>query len=411
MDKDYFNSLKNTVQDSERPTSNSSNILGKAFLTVKIDVDCKLYCDGDFLDLFEANKVKKIPIETGQHLMTVESEHCDGVSEDHVIDAAEAGKNYLLMIKDMKEKEDSFIQKQEDAKLRQKEEEAERKKQEKELQERNEIINNTQDIVQKGKELYETRDYDSAKAILMKVIEVKENAEAFLYLGYCHNGYFLNKGFSGFWSIEDLKEAVKWIRKSADLGNSEAKFALGECYSKGKGVQKDEDEAIKWWKASAEQGFAIAQYHLGEYYGDCDDMEESLRWFTLAAEQGHEPSQLRLVSIYLNCMSEYEDVSLALKWLRATASKGNETSKIRYSGWESLYHRYDYDTAYDLFKREGLNDDIDFLKEMVATYEDTDVAIRWFAKIGDNNRIEELEAADKMWANSKYRPASCGWPF
>jgi hypothetical protein len=110
-------------------------------------------------------------------------------------------------------------------------------------------------------------------------------------------------------------------------------------------------------------------------------------------------------------MSEYEDISLALKWLGATASKGNETSKIRYSGWESLYHRYDYDTAYDLFKREGLNDDIDCLKEMVATYEDTDVAIKWFAKIGDNNRIEELEAAEKMWANSKYRPASCGWPF
>ena len=109
MDKDYFNSLKNSVQDSERPTSNSSNTLGKAFLTVKIDVDCKLYCDGDFLDLFEANKVKKIPIETGQHLITIESEHCDGVSEDHVIDAAEAGKNYLLLVNDLKQKEKERI--------------------------------------------------------------------------------------------------------------------------------------------------------------------------------------------------------------------------------------------------------------------------------------------------------------
>jgi surface protein len=110
MDKDYFNSLKNSVQDSERPTGNSSNILGKAFLTVKIDVDCKLYCDGDFLDLFEANKVKKIPIETGQHLITIESEHYDGVSEDHVVDAAEAGKNYLLLVNGMKQKEMAIFQ-------------------------------------------------------------------------------------------------------------------------------------------------------------------------------------------------------------------------------------------------------------------------------------------------------------
>ena len=108
MDKDYFNSLKNSVQDSERPTSNSSNSLGKAFLTVKIDVDCKLCCDGEFLDLFEANKVKKIPIETGQHLITIESEHYDGVSEDHVVDAAEAGKNYLLLVNGMKQKEAMF---------------------------------------------------------------------------------------------------------------------------------------------------------------------------------------------------------------------------------------------------------------------------------------------------------------
>ena len=109
MDKDYFNSLTNSVQDSERPTSNSPNTISKAFLTVKIDADCKLYCDGDFLDLFEANKVKKIPIETGQHLITIESEHCDGISEDHVIDAAEAGKNYLLLVNDLKQKEKERI--------------------------------------------------------------------------------------------------------------------------------------------------------------------------------------------------------------------------------------------------------------------------------------------------------------
>lgn len=412
MDDSYFESLKSSVQEIDHANNNKPvEISGMATLTVKVDVDCKLYCDGDFLDLFEANKVKKVQIPTGQHFITIESEHYEGVSEDKEIDAPEVGKNYLFKVNYMKSIEDEFVQKQEEAKLRQKEKEAEKKKQEKELQERNEIINNTQDIVQKGKELYETHDYDSAKAILMKVIDIKENAEAFLYLGYCHNGFFLNKGFSGFWSNEDLSEAVKWIRKSADLGNSEAKFALGECYHKGKGVPVNEEEAIKWWKASAEQGFAIAQYYLGDYYEDYDDMEESLRWFTLAAEQGNEPAQLRLVSIYLNCMSEYEDVSLALKWLRVSASKGNETSNKRYSGWESLYYHHDYGNAYELFKCEGLNDDIDSLKEMVATYEDTDAAIKWFTKIGDKNRVEELEAAEKMWANSKYRPASCGWPF
>ena len=110
----YFESLKNSVQDPDQANNNkpveSSEM---ATLTVKVDVDCKLFCDGDFLDLFEANKVKKIPIEVGQHLITIESEHYEGVSEDQVVDASEAGKNYLLLVNDMKQKEKALLQEQE----------------------------------------------------------------------------------------------------------------------------------------------------------------------------------------------------------------------------------------------------------------------------------------------------------
>lgn len=101
MDKNYFESLVSSIQEAEQANNHSVESSGTAFLTVKVDIDCKLYCDGDFLDLFEANKVKKTQIPTGQHLMTVVSEYFEDISEDHVIDAAEAGKNYLLLINDL----------------------------------------------------------------------------------------------------------------------------------------------------------------------------------------------------------------------------------------------------------------------------------------------------------------------
>lgn len=126
MDNNYFESLKNSVQ--EQPNSTPVESSGMAILTVKVDVDCKLYCDGDFLDLFEANKVKKVQIPTGQHLMTIESEHYEGLSEDQVVEANESGKNYLLMIKGMKEKEDSLAKIQQEKE--QKEAEALKKAQE-----------------------------------------------------------------------------------------------------------------------------------------------------------------------------------------------------------------------------------------------------------------------------------------
>ena len=116
MNKDYFDSLKNSVQGSEKVEDSPTNTSGKATLTVKVDIDAKIYCDGDFLDLVEANIVKKIPIETGQHLITIESENVEGVSEDREIDIKEAGKNYLLIVKGLFLKIEENTKKQEEKK-------------------------------------------------------------------------------------------------------------------------------------------------------------------------------------------------------------------------------------------------------------------------------------------------------
>jgi hypothetical protein len=112
MDKDYFNSLKNSVQDSERSVNNVINSTDQTLLTVKVDIDCKVYCDGDFLDLLEANKTKQFTIETGPHLITIESEKYEELVEDREIDAK--GRNNLVVVKDMKQKEQEFLQKEEE---------------------------------------------------------------------------------------------------------------------------------------------------------------------------------------------------------------------------------------------------------------------------------------------------------
>ena len=137
--ENYFESLKNAVQEPEQPNTHPIESSGMATLTVKVDIDCKIFCDGDFLDLFEANKVKKVTIPTGQHLMTIESEHFEGVSEDQVVDAAESGKNYLLLVNDLKLKEKAIIQKAEEEK-RKAEEEAKCKAEEEEERRRKELL-------------------------------------------------------------------------------------------------------------------------------------------------------------------------------------------------------------------------------------------------------------------------------
>lgn len=52
----------------------------------------------------------------------------------------------------------------------------------------------------------------------------------------------------------DLKEAVKWFKKSSAQGYLEAYFFLGLCYERGQGVDKDINEALSWYRKAQQQG-------------------------------------------------------------------------------------------------------------------------------------------------------------
>ena len=66
---------------------------------------------------------------------------------------------------------------------------------------------------------------------------------------------------------QDYKEAIRLYRLSAEQGNNDAQYNLGQMYSNGLGVPQDYKEAVKWYRLSAEQGVAQAQYNLGVMYG------------------------------------------------------------------------------------------------------------------------------------------------
>ena len=62
---------------------------------------------------------------------------------------------------------------------------------------------------------------------------------------------------------KDDREAVKWYRKAAVLGNANAQFCLGNRYKTGRGVTQDDSEAKKWFRKAADQGHSDAQSQLG----------------------------------------------------------------------------------------------------------------------------------------------------
>jgi len=65
---------------------------------------------------------------------------------------------------------------------------------------------------------------------------------------------------------QDVREAVKWYRLSANQGHAKAQCFLGRCYLHGQGVEHNVGEAVKWLRLSANQGDSNAQYYLGSCY-------------------------------------------------------------------------------------------------------------------------------------------------
>ena len=104
----------------------------------------------------------------------------------------------------------------------------------------------------------------------------------------------------------DRPLAVKWYRKAAEQGDSDAQCNLGACYYEGNGVGRNKTLAVKWYRKAAEQGDIDAQYNLGLCYfngnGVRRNMIEAVKWYRKAAEQGDAEAQFRLGWLYENGM-------------------------------------------------------------------------------------------------------------
>ena len=132
---------------------------------------------------------------------------------------------------------------------------------------------------------------------------------------------------------QDVVEAMKWYRKSAEQGLPIAQFFLAYCYHGETGVKRDIQEVIKWYRRAAEQGFIAAQLALASMYGSGFDVPkndaESLKWWRLAAEQGDALAQEQLGRQYLiaglnkltsNRGNNREEMIEAYKWFSIAAA-------------------------------------------------------------------------------------------
>lgn len=98
--------LDDSFMDGVGPhSSDSTNEVGKVNVTIRVDGDCFLRCDGDFIDAeFKANKITKVELIAGQHILEFQSVADPDNVVEKVVDYSEAGKSYLLFVQGLGEK-------------------------------------------------------------------------------------------------------------------------------------------------------------------------------------------------------------------------------------------------------------------------------------------------------------------
>ena len=121
--------------------------------------------------------------------------------------------------------------------------------------------------------------------------------------------------------------AVEWYRKGSNLGNVKALNKLGEICENGRGVAQDEAKALECYRRAAEQGNAAAQCNLGRMYEDgrrvVKDDAKAVMWYRKAAEKGNAEAQFNLGRMYEDGCGVARDDAMVAKWYRKAAKQGN----------------------------------------------------------------------------------------
>ena len=104
---DYFKELQKNIPD--QVASEKSHIDDMAFLTVHSDIDCELFCDGESLCQLKANKVQKVSVSLGNHMLSVESDKNKDFVKHYSVQYTQKEENNLFSI-NLKQEEDNYLQ-------------------------------------------------------------------------------------------------------------------------------------------------------------------------------------------------------------------------------------------------------------------------------------------------------------
>lgn len=116
------------------------------------------------------------------------------------------------------------------------------------------------------------------------------------------------------------------LTASAEKGDAQAQYQLGQAYLRGRGAPKAPAQALTFFKKAADQGHAEATGAIGYFYANgltvTKDLAAAAEWFRLGAEKGGAKAQLNYGQALLNARGVNPDEAEGMKWIDKAVAQG-----------------------------------------------------------------------------------------
>ena len=140
----------------------------------------------------------------------------------------------------------------------------------------------------------------------------------------------------------NFKDAYEWFKKASEqdqgqatFNNRDSMYNLAICLEQGQGVEKNSDEALKWCKRAAEAGCTQAMETLGSAYSKGLNAVEkdggmSVMWLEQAVAEGDHPASLVILGqTYLHGHPGVDkDVTLGVEYMVKAAEQGHPAAQL-----------------------------------------------------------------------------------
>ncbi len=135
---------------------------------------------------------------------------------------------------------------------------------------------------------------------------------------------------------QNLKEAGRWYKASAESGNPEGQFRYAMMLLDGKDVAPDAEKAQGMMKAAAEKGLPLAEYNYAQMLIEASPssgFSDAMPYFAKAADAGVPDAQYAMAQLYEYGKGVETDDAQARNWLKAAAINGSAIAQIEYGIW------------------------------------------------------------------------------